>query len=312
LKALNISPELAIPQDIVTSTVIVYGGKGMGKTNLGSVIIEELAKAGLRWSVLDPMGVFWGLRHSADGKGPGIECVILGGTHGDIPIEPTGGATVADLVIDESANTIIDFSRKANGKMWSKGEKIRFVTEYAIRLFERQGELVKGRRREPIFQLLDEAARYIPQQIPASSPMLAECVGAWETAAEEGRNIGMGVGFLTQRSARMNKSVSELADVMFAFRTVGPTRSARSSTGSASTSRRSASAKSPARCASSSRPGARRLARLAPRREDREDPPARDVRLERDAQARATATSRHRAAGQARSREVPRADDRYY
>jgi hypothetical protein len=56
------------------------------------------------------------MRHSADGKGPGIECVILGGTHGDIPIEPTGGATVADLVIDESANTIIDFSRKPNGQ----------------------------------------------------------------------------------------------------------------------------------------------------------------------------------------------------
>jgi Mn-dependent DtxR family transcriptional regulator len=222
MKMLNISPDLAIPPDIVTSTTIIYGGKGMGKTNLGSVIVEELARAGLRWSALDPMGVFWGLRHSADGKGPGIECVILGGTHGDIPIEPTGGATVADLVIDESANTIIDFSRRASGKMWSKGEKIRFVTEYANRLFERQGELVKGRRRDPILQILDEAARYIPQQIPANSPMLAECVGAWEQIAEEGRNIGLGIGFLTQRSARMNKSVSELADVMFAFRTVGP------------------------------------------------------------------------------------------
>jgi uncharacterized protein len=222
MKNLDISPDLKIPQDIVTSTTIIYGGKGMGKTNLGSVIVEELAKAGLRWSVLDPMGVFWGLRHSADGKGPGIECVILGGTHGDIPIEPTGGATVADLVIDESANTIIDFSRKANGKMWTKGEKIRFVTDYANRLFERQGELVNGRRREPILQFLDEAARYIPQLIPANSPMLAECVGAWEQIGEEGRNIGLGIAFLTQRSARMNKSVSELADVMFAFRTVGP------------------------------------------------------------------------------------------
>jgi DNA helicase HerA-like ATPase len=39
---------------------------------------------------------------------------------------------------------------------------------------------------------------------------------------EEGRNIGLGVTFLTQRSARMNKSVSELADVMLAFRTIGP------------------------------------------------------------------------------------------
>jgi len=219
---LRIAPELALPEDVVTSTVVIYGGKGMGKTNLGSVLVEELTKSHLRWCLLDPMGVSWGLRHSADGKGPGVECVILGGAHGDIPIEPTGGAVVADLVIDEGANTIIDFSRKANGEMWSLGEKVRFVTEYTLRLFRRQGELVNGKRREPLMQILDEAARYIPQQIPSGKVDLANCVGAWEQVAEEGRNIGLGVAFITQRSARMNKSVSELADVMFAFRTVGP------------------------------------------------------------------------------------------
>jgi hypothetical protein len=78
--------------------------------------------------------------------------------------------------------------------MWSIGEKIRFVTEYAIRLFERQGELVKGRRREPIFQILDEAARYIPQQIPASSPMLAECVGAWEQRPRKAATLAWASG----------------------------------------------------------------------------------------------------------------------
>lgn len=214
--------DLHLPTNVVTTTDIVLGGKGMGKTNLGSVLVEELTKRNLRWSVLDPIGVWWGLRHSADGKSPGIECVILGGPHGDIPIEPTGGAIVADLVIDEGANTIIDFSRKANGQMWGVGEKIRFVTDYTYRIFQRQGELVDGHRREPLKILLDEAARYIPQFIPAGGIDLAKCVAAWEQLAEEGRNIGLGVTFLTLRSARLNKSVSELADVMYAFRTVGP------------------------------------------------------------------------------------------
>jgi hypothetical protein len=219
---LHISQDLSLPEDVVTSTTVVYGGKGMGKTNLGSVIVEELTKARLRWCFLDPMGVAWGLRHSKDGAGRGVECVILGGAHGDIPIEPTSGSVVADFVVDESVNTIIDFSRRANGQMWSKGEKIKFVTDYTLRLFQRQGELVSGHRREPLLQILDEAARYIPQQIPHGAAQLAECVGAWEQVCEEGRNIGLGVMFLTQRSARMNKSVSELADVMFAFRTIGP------------------------------------------------------------------------------------------
>jgi len=221
-KKLHISDDLSLPPDTVTSTLVVYGGKGMGKTNLGSVLVEELTKVGLRWCALDPLGVWWGLRHSKDGKGPGIECVILGGAHGDIPIEPTGGAVAADLVVDEPANVIIDFSRKPTGDMWSIGEKVRFVTEYALRLFQRQGGLTDGRRREPIFQVLDEAARYIPQIIPSGAIDLARCVGAWETLVEEGRNVGIGVGLLTQRSARMNKSVSEVADAMLSFRIVGP------------------------------------------------------------------------------------------
>lgn len=222
MKKLNISPDLYLPLDAVTSTLVVYGGKGMGKTNLGAVLVEELSYAGLRWSALDPLGVWWGLRHSKDGSGPGIECVILGGVHGDIPIEPTGGAVAADLVVDETANVIIDFSRKPSGEMWSIGERVRFVTEYVKRLYQRQGGLADGKRREPIFQLLDEAARFIPQIIPAGNPDLAKCVSAWETLVEEGRNVGIGVGLLTQRSARMNKSVSEVADAMISFRIVGP------------------------------------------------------------------------------------------
>jgi hypothetical protein len=220
---IRISPELMLPRDTVTSTLVIYGGKGMGKTNLGSVLVEELTEAGMRWAWLDPLGVSWGLRHDASGAGPGVECLILGGPRGDIPIEPEGGVAVADVVVEESVNVLIDFSRRPNGEMWSKAERTKFVTAYAQRLFQRQGELLKGSaRREPLMQILDEAARYIPQVIPAGDPQLAQCVGAWEQIVEEGRNIGLGVTLLTQRSARMNKSVSELADAMFAFRTVGP------------------------------------------------------------------------------------------
>jgi uncharacterized protein len=217
-----ISPDLPLPKDVVTSTQVVFGGKGMGKTNFGSVLVEEMTKVGLRWCVLDGLGVWWGLRHSADGKGSGIECLILGGVHGDIPIEPTGGTVVADLVVDEDVDVVVDFSRKPSGQMWSKGEKMSFLTAFALRLFQRQGELVSGRRRPPLSVILDEAARYIPQMVRSGDKDAALSVGAWEDLAEEGRNVGIGVVFLTQRSARINKSVSELADAMYAFRTVGP------------------------------------------------------------------------------------------
>jgi hypothetical protein len=221
-KLLRISPDLSLPLDIVTSTLVVYGTKGMGKTVLAAVLAEELAAVGLRWAWLDPLGVGYGIRYAADGRGPGVECLILGGVHGDIPIQPDGGAAVADVVVEERINILIDFSRKKSGEMWSIGEKIRFVTAYAKRLFQRQGDIIKGRRREPLFQILDEAARYIPQNFSAGNPEIAMCVAAWQQLVEEGRNVALGVGLVTQRSARMSKDVSELADAMFAFRTIGP------------------------------------------------------------------------------------------
>jgi DNA helicase HerA-like ATPase len=219
---LKVSSEFSFPEDAVTSTILTYGGKGMGKSNSGAVFLEELSKNGLRWSALDPMGVLWGLRYSADGKGSGIQCLILGGPHGDIPIEPTGGAVVADLVVNESVNVIIDFSRKHTGEMWGVGERIRFVNDYGKRLYQLQGSLIDGKRREPIFQLIDEAARFMPQTIRQGEVDAAKCLSTWSTIVEEGRNVGIGVGLLTQRSARLNKDVAELADVMIAFRTVGP------------------------------------------------------------------------------------------
>jgi uncharacterized protein len=215
---LHIANNLALPaSDAVTRTMVVYGGRGMGKTNFGTVLCEELARARLRFCYIDPMGHLWGLRHSADGKGPGIEVLILGGRHGDIPIDPTSGAVVADLVADEQVNVVVDISRRADGKSWSKGERIRFVTDYAKRLYERQGE-----RMRPIMQIIDEAARFIPQIARHGDDQVAACIGAVEQMVEEGRGVGIGVTLITQRSARLSKSVAELAEAMIAFRTIGP------------------------------------------------------------------------------------------
>lgn len=214
---LRIAKELALPLDAVTRTMVVYGGRGMGKTNLGTVLCEELSRAGQRFSYIDPMGHLWGLRHSTDGKGPGIEVLILGGRYGDIPIEPTSGVVVADLVADEETDVIVDISRRTDGKTWSKGERIRFVTDYCKRLYERQGE-----RMRPIMQIIDEAARFIPQMARHGDDQVAACIGAVEQMVEEGRGVGIGVTLITQRSARLSKSVAELAEAMIAFRTIGP------------------------------------------------------------------------------------------
>ena len=217
MKKLRIALALALPADTTTSTLVVYGGKGTGKTNCATVIVEELDAIGSRFAVLDPMGVLWGLRHDESGKGDGIKVLILGGIHGALPITPESGAIVADLVVDENDNVIIDISRRADGSMWSIGERVRFVTDFAKRLYQRQGE-----KRRPIHLVIDEAARFAPQVVRAGDMDVAKCLSAIAVIVEEGRNVGIGVTLVTQRSARLNKDVAELADCMFAFRTVGP------------------------------------------------------------------------------------------
>jgi hypothetical protein len=220
-KTLDLGEGLRLPAyDAQTQTMVVYGGKGMGKTVFGAVLAEELARARLRFSYLDPVGVGWGLAYASDGKGPGIELLRIGGARSpDIKLVPSTQAAeaTADLVAEEDVSTLIDISRHSDGKMWSKGEKIRFVRDYTARLFMRQGE-----RRRPLMQIIDEAGRFVPQQMPKGAIDIAECVGNIEELVELGRNVGIGVALITQRSARMNKSVSELAEMMVAFRTVGP------------------------------------------------------------------------------------------
>lgn len=216
-RTLKISTALALPPEAITASQVVYGGKGMGKTNYAAVVCEEVAHAGFRFSLIDPMGVTWGLRHDIGGKGPGIEVLILGGIHGDIPIEPTGGAIVADLVVDNTCSVILDISRRPDGSMWSIGERVRFVRDYCKQIYRRNGE-----KRRPFLQVIDEAARFAPQTIRAGDAEVAACSGAVAVLVEEGRNVGIGVLLVTQRSARLSKDVAELADCMIAFRTVGP------------------------------------------------------------------------------------------
>lgn len=204
---LKIAKNLSLPLEAVTQTIVVYGGKGMGKTNFGSVFAEEMYAAHQRFSVIDPMGVWWGLQHGRTKTETGLEVLILGGVHGDLPIEPTAGEIVADLVADETVSVVIDISRHSSGKAWGKHEKIRFVTAYMTRLYERQVE-----RRQPIMQIIDEAARYAPQSFISQDKDTPLCLGAIQMVCEEGRNLGIGLMLLTQRSARLNKDVAELAD----------------------------------------------------------------------------------------------------
>ena len=68
---LVIGPNLKLPEEAVTETFAILGKRGVGKTTTARVLTEELLAVGLPALILDPTGVWWGLRTSADGAGDG-------------------------------------------------------------------------------------------------------------------------------------------------------------------------------------------------------------------------------------------------
>jgi len=185
---------------------VAYGARGSGKTTLGAVVAEEVTKQQQRFCAIDLKGDWYGLKSSADGRQEGIPAVIFGGDRADLPLEEGAGAFVAETVAALEQSTILDFEH------FSKGKQIRFLASFFATLYDKN--------REPLLLLLDEAQRYAPQR--PISPEQQVCLGAVEDLVKLGRKHGIGVVLFTQRGSGLNKEVSEICDMLVAFRTPGP------------------------------------------------------------------------------------------
>jgi hypothetical protein len=75
---LTIAKDLRLPAEAVTQTFAILAKRGAGKTYTAAVMVEEMLKAGLPVVVGGPVGVWWGLRSSADGQQAGLPIVIMG------------------------------------------------------------------------------------------------------------------------------------------------------------------------------------------------------------------------------------------
>jgi len=208
---LHIADNLWLPTDFVTKTVGILAQRRKGKTYTAKVIAEELVTNGIPFVVIDPTGAWWGLRSGATPDTDGLPVTILGGRHGDIPIERTGGKLLAELVVDEPGWYVIDLS------LFEINEAERqFATDFAERLYRR-----KGREGDdtPLHLFVDEADRFVPQRSPRGDQRM---LGAFETLVRRGGIRGIGTTLISQRAAVVNKNVLEQLDLLVVLRTVGP------------------------------------------------------------------------------------------
>jgi len=131
--------------------------------------------------ILDPTGVWWGLRTSADGKTAGYPVVIFGGDHADVPLEETAGTLIADVIVSQRISAVLDLSSL------SKSGTRRFCTDLLERLYHRN--------REPLHVVIDEADLLAPQRVAHGGERL---LGAMSDLVRRGRVRGLGVSMITQ------------------------------------------------------------------------------------------------------------------
>ncbi|MCH7650672.1 MAG: DUF87 domain-containing protein [Nitrospinae bacterium] len=207
MKFIQISKKLKLPMDVVTQTLGIIARKGAGKSYLAMLIMEGLLDMHAQVVALDPVGNWWGLRLLADGKTRGYDIPVIGGAHGDVPLEPEAGELIADLICGESLSAVIDVSE------FYDSERKKFVTAFARKLLK-----LKREKPSPIHIMLEEAQLFAPQQVrPEDAPML----GAIQKIVRLGRNYGIGTTLISQRPQSINKEVLSQVELLCVLQLIG-------------------------------------------------------------------------------------------
>jgi len=206
---LKISEDLSLPIEAVTETLGFLGRRGSGKSYAAQKLAEEMHQQGAQFIVVDPVGIWYGLRLAADGKSPGLPIPVLGGLHGDIPLEATGGALIADLVIDRGVSVVLDVSQ-----FESDADKARFARAFADRFFFR-----KKASPSAVHVFIEECQEFVPQNPQRDEALMLH---AFTRMAKIGRNFGIGLSLISQRPQEVNKKVLNLTELLFAFQLTGP------------------------------------------------------------------------------------------
>lgn len=209
MKTIKLADDLILPIQAVTQKFAFLGRTGSGKTYGASKMAEEMLFHGAQIIVIDPMGVWYGLRLDADGKKPsGLDIPVFGGLHGDLPLTPESGALVADLFVDRRISGILDVSQMIDAEI------NRFCTAFGDRFFQRMKA-----KPAPVHIFLEECQEFLPQNIMKGEERKLH---VYQRIAKQGRNFGIGVSLISQRPQEINKKALNMTEVMFAFQMTGP------------------------------------------------------------------------------------------
>jgi hypothetical protein len=192
-------------EDTLEAAIGIIGKRGRGKSGLVKVLMEELVRVGLPFVAFDPVGIMWGIRTSLDGLGPGLPVLVVGGKHGDLPLDRGAGARIAKAIIDANCSAVLDFSEEP------KHVYREFVRDFSHELYRLNDT--------PRLVILEEAPELLPQRL---RPDMTQVFEAVERLVSRGRNKGLGVILVSQRAATVNKDVLTQVDALFVMGLTAP------------------------------------------------------------------------------------------
>jgi predicted nucleic acid-binding Zn-ribbon protein len=180
-------------EDLLTSRAFITGKSGAGKSNTGSVIMEELLANGLSCLAVDVDGEYWGLKEE-------YELLHVGATDEcDLQVGAEHAGKLAELALEQRVPIILDVSGYVD-----PDESDALVRETAHELFVREQDAL-----QPFLLLVEEIHEYLPQQ-----GSLGETGEVLRRIAKRGRKRGLGIGGLSQRPADVDKSFITQADLV--------------------------------------------------------------------------------------------------
>lgn len=191
-----------LPDDALDDRLAIVGTSGSGKTYAAKGWVELLLTAAARVAMIDPLGVWWGLRAAADGMAAGYPVVVFGGRHADVPLNETMGGPLGRLIASQALACVVDLS-----ELGSAAARRRFMTAFAEALYEAN--------QTPLHLVLDEADLWAPQRpLPDQTGLL----GRIEEIVRRGRVRGFIPWLITQRPAVVHKDVLSQADILIAMK----------------------------------------------------------------------------------------------
>ena len=190
-----------LPTAALDERIAIVGTAGSGKTYTAKGFVERLLDAGARVAVVDPLGVWWGLRAGAEGEA-GYPVVVFGGRHADVPITANMGAPLGQLIARQALASVVDLS-----ELGSNAARRQFMAAFAEAIYEAN--------EEPLHLVFDEADLWAPQRpIKGWEGLL----GHIEEIVRRGRVRGFIPWLITQRPAVVHKDVLSQADILITMK----------------------------------------------------------------------------------------------